>query len=190
MDENIKVPIKAKDAKIGGTYVTEMNRVVTLVDIHRFGDGEDDISGVTLRGKGSSSPIIVSAATILYEHSGEEIPVVSEDGMIPEKIKKEKIKKEPKPKKEASMKAKKEPKLKMSHIMNEMIFAGKDPEEIADAVIAAFPDQAQDRKKLVGLIKGPRIWNLKKRYPERFATHTDEVTTDSPQPGGPTGIQG
>ena len=207
MESIEKVPIKAKDAKIGGTYITEMKRVVTVMDISRFGEGEDDVAGVSVKGKGATSAIMISGASLLFEHDDVEDASVGEvgdgektlvEGEDPQPVaKKEKAPKEPKPKKEKVEKEPKEPKLKMSHIMNEMIFAGKSPEEIADAVIAAFPEQAKDeqeRKKLIGLIKGPRIYNLKKRYPERFATvvnpepssplvESPEIATpDAPQP--------
>jgi len=192
MEENVKVPIKAKDAKIGETYLTEMKRVVTVVAVNRFGEGDDDVSSVSLRGEGSTAPINVSGQTILYAYEVSDVikaPVNDSPDIpsLPTDLKVAKVKKEPKPKKEKVAKVKKEPKQKMSHIMNEMIFAGKDPGTIADAVIAAFPDQAERRSKLIMLIKGPRTWNLKKRYPERFSGsapvgNTDEVTTDAPQP--------
>jgi hypothetical protein len=57
---------------------------------------------------------------------------------------------------------------KMSDIINPMIFAGKSPEEIADAVIAAIPSKASERNTLVQQIKGPRTYNLKKAHPEKF----------------------
>jgi hypothetical protein len=68
-----------------------------------------------------------------------------------------------------ALSSKKEKGPKMSDIINPMIFDGKSPEEIADAVIAAIPSKAGERNTLIQQIKGPRTWNLKKAHPEKFA---------------------
>ena len=73
-------------------------------------------------------------------------------------------------------------KLKMSDIINPMIFAGEDPEKIADAVIAQFPEQADKRDNLIKQIKGPRKYNLKRDHPDKFPPEpkTDEAPKEGP----------
>ena len=113
---------------------------------------------------------------------------VSNEQITKSSIKKDEVNKMEESENTQNNSAEKKPKQpKMSDIINQMIFDGIGAEKIADAVIAKFPDKyptgdseeekkafAEKRKDLVQQIKGPRTYNLKTRYPEKFAL---KVTT-------------
>lgn len=186
-----RIQLVARDAQIGQQYKTELGKVVTVVSINRFGENPEDVSGVVVKSAEMVNAVPISGGTILYVISEQERSeleaakaakdAATTDSTSPEpgsKPKKEKKEKVPKEKKEKVPKEPKEKKPKMSHIMNPMIFAGESPEKIADAVIAVFPEQAERRAELIGLIKGPRTYNLKQKFPEKFGLPAKETPTE------------
>jgi hypothetical protein len=184
--------ITARDVQENLVYTTELNRKIKVVKINRVGPTSADIIGLQVLPEGSSDniPIAIAADTILY--TTEDAPVLEfeKEQVVSTPVTDQTIIQQPaketqqmeggtmpegtpeipnKPTKGKKEKAPAETGPKMSEIINPMIFAGTDAEQIADAVIAQFPDKKDQRDKLIQQIKGPRTYNLWKKSPEKFS---------------------
>ncbi|MCK9543548.1 MAG: hypothetical protein M0R03_16140 [Novosphingobium sp.] len=164
-----RAPIQAQFAQEGESYFTEMNKKVKVKKIHKI-DGV--VTSVSVE-QPNGNTIGISGATTLYKEEEQPQaqagqPSSPQQTVAPSAEKQEKVGHSIEERPDPMNPNRKIKKLKMSHIMNPMIFEGRDPEEIADAVIAQFPEKADKRKELIVDIKGPRTYDLKKKYPEKF----------------------
>jgi hypothetical protein len=151
--------ILAKDAVIGEKYLT-VGAHYCIKIIEKLGSPEEGyVSSVTVESETSPyKPIAIAGGTELLSYNPDlHVPYTfpKEEGST---MSEKKASKTPK-----AEKASAEPKFKMSDIIVPMLLANKHTaEEIADAVIAKFPEKKAEREKLAQQIAGPRLYNLKK----------------------------